>query len=225
MVNSKHAFWQAFIFAVIVFIFGIFIGFYLENHRGEEVRSNILQTEINTLDEQVRNELIKDSAIGCNTSIKSTFTFADKIYEDATRLELYDSSSKFTQDLKTVHKKYDLLRMMLWQEAQTLNAKCPNKFHTAIYLFIYSTDDINVKARQTVFSRVLVELKENHGSELLLIPIAVDLNLSSIDLIKESYNITSFPAIIVDERKVITQIPTYEQLEKDIFQSNKPLKP
>ncbi len=225
MVNSKHAFWQALIFALIVFVFGMFIGFYLENARVERVQNALLVTEINTLDEQVRNSIIENTKIGCNISTKSTFEFADKIYNEATRLELYDSSSKFTSELKTIHKKYDLLRMMLWEESQTIREKCPNKFHTAIYLFTYDTQDIALRSKQTVFSRILIELKEKHGSDVLLIPIAADLNISSVELIKQVYNVTSLPAIIVDERKVITQLPTYEELEKDIFQSNKPLKP
>ena len=70
-------------------------------------------------------------------------------------------------------------------------------------------------------SRLLRDLKEAHREELLLIPIAANMNLSSLDLILSGYEVDEFPAIIIDEDRIITEIVSLDELEKVIFQNEK----
>lgn len=221
MVNSKHVFWHAFIFAIVVFAIGVFFGFFLEGTRITKVEDALTHSETALLDEQLRNRVVEHFDVGCDIARNSTFSFADAIYNEALTLEKYDSSSKFRDELKFIHKRYDLLRMMLWLESIQLRKNCKNDFHTVIYLFAYDSDDLAVRARQGAISRVLVDLKEKYGGQILLIPIAANLNLEAVYLVAESYNITSLPAIIIDESKVIRDLVPFEDIETVVFKSNK----
>lgn len=69
-------------------------------------------------------------------------------------------------------------------------------------------------------SRLLADLKNKHGSGILLIPIAANLNLESVNLVLEKYEIKEIPAIIVDERKVVKDSVTFEELESIVFENN-----
>ena len=51
----------------------------------------------------------------------------------------------------------------------------------------------------------------------MLIPIASDNDLSSVNLIIEKYNIKELPTIIIDEKQVISGVVTFEYVEKVIF--------
>ncbi len=219
MVNTKHAFWQALIFTIIIFGIGLLMGFFLENSRSDKIESNLLNSEINLLDQQIRDRGINQFNISCGDTKQSTFLFADKIYDEARQLEEYDSKSKFSDTLKILHKRYDLLRMILWMESIEMKEKCNEDYHTIVYLFDYASDNINTKAEQASISKVLIDIKNKYGNRILLIPIAANLDLESVNLVKEKYNISKAPIIIIDEKTVITELPTFNKLEKAIFES------
>ncbi len=219
MVNSKHAFWQALLFAIFIFGIGVLMGFFLENSRVNKVELNLLRSEINLLDEQVRGRIVEDFDLDCKVAVKNTFDFADKIYYEALKMEEYDSASKFGNQLKEVHKRYDLLRVILWDESLKLKRDCDAKFHTVVYLFNYTSEDTKIRGKQVAFARILKDLKEKHGNDVLLIPIAIDLGLSSTELVTRVYNISSAPAVIIDEKEVVRDIINLEEFESKIFAS------
>ena len=219
MVSSKHAFWQALIFTIIVFGIGMLLGFFLENSRANSVESNLMNSEINLVDEQARNSAMENINISCNESIKSTFDFADRIYREAQQLEEYDAVSKFTSSLTILHKRYDLLRMMLWLESINVKKRCGNKFHTVVYMYDYNVGDINEKALQDSMSHLLTDLKNKYPDKVLLIPMAVNLNLDSISMAADSYKIGDFPAIVIDENRTLIGLINSNQLENAVFQS------
>jgi hypothetical protein len=218
--QNKTVFVQSLIVTIIVFLIGLAIGFVIESNRIDKTQLALINSEISLLDEQIRNLNIETFNVSCDLAVSSTFEFADRIYAEAQLLEKYDSSSKFTDELKIIHKRYDLLRTLLWTHSIEIKEKCPQQFHTVVYLFDYGTEEINQQAKQTAISRMLVDIKEAYGNSVLLIPIASNLNLESINLIKSKYGISETPAIIIDENKVITQDVTLAELEDIIFEQN-----
>ena len=139
MVNSKHAFWQALVFAIILFGIGLILGFFLESYRADKVQFNLIDSEINILDDQLRNKIIGDFDIDCDIAVQSNFDFADKIYSEALKLEKYDSASKTSDgSFFILHRRYDLLRVLLWTESIELRERCNEDFHTVVYLYDYN---------------------------------------------------------------------------------------
>ncbi len=217
MVNNKNVFWQALVFTIIIFLFGVMIGFFLESNRSEKVERVLLNSEINLLDEQIRGRSIDDFEVDCSLATNSTFEYADKIYSEAVNLEEYDSASKFRDSMKILHKRYDLLRMILWSESMNLRERCNNDFHTVVYFYSYQSEDVDLRAKQLFYSRLLADLKSEHPDEVLLIPIAADMDLASVNLVMEKYGIENIPSILIDEKTIIEDIITLEDLEKKAF--------
>ncbi|HLD98448.1 MAG TPA: hypothetical protein VI815_03925 [Candidatus Nanoarchaeia archaeon] len=219
--NPKHAFWQAFFVTIIIFCIGIIIGFFIEGFRSDKIQDNLISSEINLLDQQLKDRVFVNFNVTCEDSVNSTFRFADKIYGEARQLEKYDESSKFTDSIFLLHKRYDLLRVMLWTESIELKNRCNfnsnTNFYTIVYLYEYNVDDVDQVSEQTFFSRVLFELKSKYPDKILLIPIAVDMDLESVDLAVSDYNIESYPVIIINEGKIVENIESLEELEKEVF--------
>ncbi len=218
--QNKNVFIQSLAVTIIIFLTGLVIGFAIESNRVDRAQLALTNAEMSLLDEQIRNLNIGAFNISCDLAIESTFKFADRTYEEARLLEKYDSSNKFTSELLTAHKRYDLLRTLLWAHTIEINRKCASQFHTVVYLFDYGTEDIDQRARQAAISRMLSDLKMRHGGSILLIPIASNLELESIELIKSKYGISRAPAIIIDERKVVTKDVTLSEMEDIIFEQN-----
>ncbi|HLC53156.1 MAG TPA: hypothetical protein VJK03_01310 [Candidatus Nanoarchaeia archaeon] len=213
MVSNKHAFWQALIVAVAVFALGLAAGFFLESYRADSVRTILSNVEIQVLDEQLRQRSIEDLNASCALAEQSIFDFADRIYLEALKLEQYEGASKFGDSFLIMHRRYDLLRTMLWGDSIRLRERCPVMFHTVVYLYEYNPQDVEVRARQSFYSRLLADTKEAHGSDMLLIPIATNMDLSSLDLMLANYNISDSPLLFIDERHRVDEVITVAELE------------
>ena len=219
--GNKSVFWQALIFTILIFGAGLVFGYYLESSRASNVELNLLGSEVNLLDEQMRARVVEESNLSCDLSKQSLFAFADKIYEEVLKLERYDSSAKFDREtLMALHKRYDLLRTMLWFEGIKLRERCGG-FHNVIYFFNYASDNVETRARQGFFSRLLEDVKKESPNEILLIPIASNLNLASVEIAMKSYNVDDAPSILIDEKKIVEDIVTLDEIKGHIFSSSK----
>jgi len=214
--NNKSAFWKALIFTIVVFVIGLLLGAYFESQRASSLVGVLENSEIDLLDEQVRTKAIQDFNVRCDVSKNNTFAFADRIYSEAETLERDDQATKFSSDLKVIHKRYDLLRTLLWTQAVELKKQCGN-LHTVVYIYEYNTEDVDKQALQISFSRLLTELKEKHPNEVLLIPIAGNTGLSSLEVVLKDRNVSSMPSIIIDENVTISNIISYDELESSIL--------
>lgn len=70
---ARHAFWQAFLAAVLVFVTGLLLGFFLESGRIAEVQHVLYASEVNVLDEQLRGRLLTDLSLDCSLAKKQQF--------------------------------------------------------------------------------------------------------------------------------------------------------
>jgi len=214
--SQKHVFWQALVLTLIVFNFGIFLGFMLENSRVGKVNELYAESELSLLDVKIQSEIYSFVNINCDDAVKENIDFANRIYEEAKILDRYETSSRLTEGIKLQHKKYDLLRTLLWLNSIKIKQKCNASYYNLVYFYQYNAPSIEQKAKQTVFSRLLGELKEKHGNNVLLIPIAADNNISSVNVLLKTYNITTLPSVLIDEKTTAEGFLSREDIEKHL---------
>ena len=210
---DKNAFWHSLLFTIFIFVSGLFLGLIMENSRVSNIESAFYESEINLIDQQTRVDVISGFNVSCDVAKNELVDFADRIYYEALKLENFDSSSKFANELPLLHKRYDLLRMVLWAESKQFSLKCPQEIHRIVYLYEYSTEDPGMLGLQLFYSRLLGDVKDKYSDSVLLIPIAINTNVSSVHSVLQSYNITKYPAIIIDEEIIFTEPPTLEDFD------------
>ncbi len=184
--------------------------------QSDNIFSRLVDSEINILDEQLRQRILIDANVSCAIAKASLFSFADKIYEEAIELEEVDSTGRIG-DLTTLHRRYDLLRTLLWVEAEDIRARCNETFHIVTYLYLYNNEDIDVSSRQNYFSRLVFDLKTERPEEIVLIPIAVDTKVESVEVIIESRGLNVFPVILVDGYEVVSDLISLDELDNLVF--------
>jgi hypothetical protein len=96
--------------------------------------------------------------------------------------------------------------------------KCGNSFNTIVYLYNGSSKDLTVMAKQNVFSKILEEVKMETGRSVLLIPIDVSSDLSSLNSLISKYNPEKreFPIIILNEEKVFYEVDEYKEIISEL---------
>ena len=212
MKKEKWMFVQALLVTVVVFLIGMYIGILTENGRVTEINDYYLQSEISMIDILTLNNMINSGEFSCSSLEKANFDFVDRIYREAKTLEDYETSSKMTENLKSLHKKYDVLRTLMWVNLIQTKEICDSNYSTIVYLYDYDEEDLDKKAKQNVWSKLLFEIK-SENENLFLIPIARDTNLGSLEAILSKYNKSESPMIIINEKIVLTDLIKKEEIE------------
>jgi hypothetical protein len=212
--NQKHVFWQAFLLAAVLFIFGFLLGYAFESTNIDKIENYYQNSEISMMDILALNDMMNLNKSTCGEMILANIKFADRIYNEALILEKYESSGILNRNLELSHKKYDLLRTFLWIDSTKAYDKCNGNFNFVVYLYNYDQEDLTLKAEQRVWSNILYDLKQKQGGNVVLIPIAVDSNLISLNSMVENFNIKQYPVVIINNEQVITELSSVNDIEK-----------
>jgi len=213
--NPKHVFWQAFLAAAIIFAFGIWLGFLLENYRTSQASIMFAKDEIDLIDVRLQSEIYKNNEIEieCSSAVDENIKFGDRIYQEGLEFDRQKKANEFTEDIIYQHKKLDLLRVIFWFNSIYIKSKCDSAYHNIVYFYQFKNPDLDKRAEQSVVSDVLKDLKEKYGPNVMLIPLAADNNVTSITLLKEYYNITYLPTVLIDEKVKIHGTVTVKDIE------------
>jgi len=211
--NPKNVFLEAFLLTVIVFVFGLFIGYSVENSRINDVNDYYIKSEISLIDILALSTISSGENVSCDALIKSDIAFSDRIYLEAKLLEKYDEGNTLNSGIKLVYQRYDLLRTLLWASSTNTQQKCDGNFSVVVYVYDRETGNLAKKATQNVWSRILTDFKEKEGDKIILIPISHDQELASLTTLMNNYNITTFPVVIINNKPVynLTSVKELEQ--------------
>jgi hypothetical protein len=200
------------ILTLLILLLGFSIGFFVETYRADILLEDYKGFEVEALDLKLQNYYyqVMDQA-SCEIAIQENFKFADRIYEQGLLIQRFEEESEVTEKILLEKKKYVLLKTELWLNSIVLKEKCENPFHTLVYFYIQSPDLIE-EAEQTAISDTLREIKDEKGKEVILIPLAGDLNLPSVNMLRRIYNVDSLPAIVIDEKEVLRGFSSKEDI-------------
>ena len=210
--NNKSSFWQALIVALIIFWTGILIGIFFEDSRIAEITAFYSDSETSISDFEMASNIIFNENMDCSRLNDESKIFADRIFEEAKKLEQYDTSNKITDRMLHLHKRYDLLRTMLWQKIVENKKRCDSSTNTVVYLYEYLNTNIGEISTQRTISNYLLEMKDQNP-DVILIPIATDTDILSLNIIQEIYNITESPTVIINEKDKITELSDLDKIQ------------
>ncbi len=219
IMNSKYSvFIEVFILAFVILLIGFFLGFYIESVRVNKVIDDARTFEIDALDLKLQDYYyqIMDRA-SCTEAINQNFIFADNLYEKGLIIDRYEQANQISDEILREKKNYVLLKTELWLNSIILKGKCGGSnqtFHTLVYLYSDNKNDLAKKGEQMVISNILGQIKEEQGNEVVLLPIAGDLDLNIVNLQKRVYNVTYLPSVLIDEKYLFSGFHTKEELEK-----------
>lgn len=213
MVVQKDVFWKAAIITLIVFSLGILLGYSLESNRWVEVKEEYKQVEIEWADAKLQSIYYQlMSPEFCEAAIKENLKFADKVYEQGLKLERYENANRLTEEMSYEKLRYALLKLEFWLNSISLKEKCKTDYSNVIYFYLNKPSIIE-KAAQDNQAVILKHLKDKYASKIMLIPLPMDLDIATVNIIKETYNISITPSILIDEKIKLEGLQSLEELE------------
>ena len=211
---SYDSFWKAFFLSTIIFLVGLNLGVFIENSGLDEIERAVIASEVELYDSNIRSSIIQNYNQSCDTSIENTFLIADKIYGEVQSLESLDKSSSIVAGFNEMHKRYDLLRTQLWLDASRLKDNCDNDFNLIIYLYEYDARDPEIVSLQMLYASITQEIKNNYREDVLLIPIAHNMDLNSLTMLVDSYGTELKTSIIVNNQFIISGETNYDEISQ-----------
>jgi len=209
--SKKHVFWEALLITIVIFLAGLFLGMLIEANNSSKISDLYTQSEISLTDASAAARLTEELEPDCEVIRRVNIDLANRVYEEAKLLELYEDSGKLTDSMKLLHKKYDLLRTLLWSSNQKSLERCEN-YNLLVYLYQYGSEDTGIKAAQNVWSKILLEVR-SENENILLLPIAANQNLTSLEILTEEYKIEKLPALVINNEQVLYNIENPEAVQ------------
>ncbi len=208
---KSSIFIKAGILTVAIFLAGIGVGIWLDNLRASAIEQQLLETELNFNDARLQNLLYKDlDATACQNALKANLDFNDKIYAQGLEIEKFEKVNRFAPQLLQEKKRYALLQLQFYLNALDLHKTCKLNYTTAVYF--YSHYDASLEQAQNAQSAVLMDAKNRCEDRVMLIPLPLDLDITSIEFIKKTYNIDKAPSLLIDG-KVFSGLQSAETLK------------
>ncbi|MBT3690929.1 hypothetical protein HOG16_01655 [Candidatus Woesearchaeota archaeon] len=209
---QKDVFWKALVYTIIVFVLGVFAGYLLEESRVNKINDNFQQLliEWDDAEAQLNYYQLLDEDF-CDLAIQQNLKFGDEIYQRGLKLEEYESANRFLDELDLEKKKYNLLKTKFFISSKTIKEKCDADYEFVFYFYL-DTPEFETKEKQRVVSRVLMDLKYELGDEIILMPLAADMDIGVINILVEKYNVQEYPTVIIKENIKITGVHSVDEL-------------
>jgi hypothetical protein len=199
---------------IVIFIVGFYGGILLDNFRLEQIKSDL--TDIDNLwnDARLFQSYIQKSSDGnssyyCSFLLKENLDAGDKIYNEGTVVENLEKTNRFTPTILSEKERYALLDLQFWLNSIDLKKVCNANYSTVIYFY----SQYNKTVEQSFQDRTLLDLKEKCGSQIIYITFPADMGITTLDVIKNIYNITKLPSIMINESVVLSSPVTLKDLE------------
>jgi hypothetical protein len=206
--------WKAGLLTVIVFAVGIGVGMWLDISRVGSVQERLTEIDLEWNDARLQSlyySTLNDS-VSCEAAIRANLDFNGKIYAEGQTIEKYEAINRFAPDLIQQKKRYALLQFQFWLNSMNLKKSCGANYTT--FAYFYSHYNSSLEMDQNLQSAVLLQLKERCGDSVLLVPLPLDMDLTSVELLKDTYKIETAPSILVDESTVLRGLQSLPDLEK-----------
>jgi hypothetical protein len=212
--NQKYIFLYALLLTIFIFNLGIFMGYMLESSRIKNINTMYMNAETELLDQIIQKDALATLNLDCKNLVEENIEFGDRIFKEALQIQKYEDANRINNEIIFQHKRFDLLRALFWINSIKIKQQCNSSYHNVVYFYKYNKPSLEQESKQKFFSNLLVEIKQKKGADVMLIPIAADNDIPSINLFVKKYNITELPVILIDEKIKLTDIKTMEDIEK-----------
>jgi len=218
MVAQMNIFTKSIASTIFIFLIGVMIGLLIDNMRISDIKKGLSESEIIWEDTRLLNIYIgKIGGEECEAAFEENLAYNDRIYNYGRKIEEKLEATTFTPEAGQEWRKYILLQFQFWLNSIELKERCGFDYANVVYLSRKGSTTTTVEEIENKLqSTILLDLKEKCGKGMMLIPLTADVDLEAVNLVLRHYNITKFPAVIIDEEHLFQGLTQTQELEKHI---------
>jgi len=194
----------------LVFLVGLGLGFSLDtgriNYLAEELRSTNLETESFVTSQEYLEQASGDDY--CRLMEDQITRISQQTTELGTDLQDFGSAGMFRErDYEFLQRRYYVYQTRFMLMLEDYRTRCDQDFLSLLYFFGDNVDS----QRQ---GSVLTEFRQENQGEVFVFSFTLDAEDSPIvDLVAKDYNITSTPAVVVNQNTTLRGFTSKGELE------------
>jgi len=200
MVKEKIS-WRVYMIAavisLVVFSLGVGLGFLINNEKYDIIKSDLESLKLQQRD--IETEMMLTNSLGansCNTLNYEIEKTATQSAELGQKVSYYDNEMIKNPDFYTIKRNYILNLIQLWSYWELFKKNCNSSVNTVLYFYaIKNCDDCQAQGF------ILSFLKEKYPDKIMTFALDKDEDLYSLNLIKNVYNVTKAPTLIINSKK------------------------
>ncbi|MFW6046208.1 MAG: hypothetical protein ACOCP4_00155 [Candidatus Woesearchaeota archaeon] len=196
---KKTRYFFAAILTILIFAFGLLLGFYLENVRISEMYEELKVEKIEFSDLELQDRYV--NFLGkkgqCDRLYQIFYDSMSELDDKRIRLENYfDMSQVKTEEYNTLKREYTISSLNYWILSQQIKEYCDGDF--GIILYFYG-DDTQCPSCSDMGTH-LTYIKRLLESNVLIF--SLDSNLEgTVQTLKKVYDVKDYPTLIINEEK------------------------
>ncbi len=185
----------AFLVTAVIVSGVFFFGQQLNNHKVDSLRNDIQSMEINYQSQRLGLELAGNiEGKSCEAMSEWVDRSSSDIEDLRSQVAAYESSSKIDNpDYTILKKRYMNLLLQNLIEIRSIEEECNRNVTNIIYF--YSKGECDACEDQ---GTILTHFVQNNDQQVIVYPLDTDLDMDTIDLLEEVYDIERYPALVID---------------------------
>lgn len=208
---------KAAFFTLIVFSVGIGIGIYLDSLRISFFASKFEEFQIDfsnlILEEMFFKSILAEEDRLCSIYNEKTTKLAEKAGKLGSYLESLREATKLkSYEFEILKQKYFLSNLQLWLHMIGLREKCNYNVTTILFFYTSLSKCDDCIAQGIILSR----LKKQNPDYYMIFAVDVDSKLGIVSTLKQYFNITQVPAVVINENIKLEGFHSEERLRKYI---------
>lgn len=207
---DKRRYLLAFFITTLIFVFGLMLGLVIEGARTSYIEEFNKKQALDYTSLQLQYQFIDQLGQEKNCeAISKTFDHTVESLENTRqRLENYNQDATINkEDFDALKREYSLAQLRYWLLAKQTKVLCDMELSTILYF--YSTKEKCPECEQQAF--ILTYLKKRFKDRLLNFAFDGEYDKEPmIKILKDTYKITQFPTIVVNDKRFdgLTQTET-----------------
>jgi|GEM_PF-4327212 len=197
--------------SLAIFLSGIFIGLFINEVRQSDFAKRIEEMEIEMSNLQFISLVSQfNQNFTCHyltNYLKELIPKLNKLRFEIISLEKEEKI--YTEEYKQLDKQFTLTRLRYWFLLENIRKNCDANF--TIVLFFYTTKDCFLCEQQGIITSIF---EERFPHFFLVVPLRADSEISSVNILLQTFNITKFPALVFNGEKVYQEFVSKEKMQE-----------
>lgn len=180
-----------------VFLAGMYFSVFLEKGKLEYLQESVQEIRLSQQDSELESRLAGlFDARRCDVVSKQIESIVPKAAELGSKLEFYEANERFQDPLYPLLKQeYTIALTRYWIFVRDFNENCEGGYD--IVLYFYSNRECGDCSRQ---GSVLSYLKDQYPQKVMVFALDYNLDMGTVNVLKNVYNVTEAPSIVVNEK-------------------------
>jgi hypothetical protein len=211
---KKYRYGAAIGLTMLIFLLGVFASNLADDKRQSDLQDTLRDDSTDIQSKQILMRYLEGEE-SCELRQEGLNQIVEGYNNRLERVQSYEEKSFFQEtEFRSLRRSYVLSGIEYWMFAEETDERCDSYNTNTILFFTEEQCELCDKQGET-----LSDIKRLYGDEVLVFSVYTDLDDSMINLLREQYDISKPPALVINQNKTLEGVHTRENITQHLEMS------